>query len=116
MSTVTDLSVVDVLDRADQALATHGWGQHSFVTDDGRMCLDGALRYAIAGTPEVTLAHLLLTDEYSVLLAARLRLAQVIAPDDDGFVTVGWNDEPGRTVDEVRAALRAAREIGGDPS
>lgn len=90
----TPSSPVAQLDHALDVIEQHGWGQtgEKLENEDGEVCLLGAL---LAGQSCYTE-----TLEY-------VSSAVGVAPEalDD------WNDQPGRTQEEVVAALQEARKL-----
>ncbi len=84
---------VGVIDTAVDLLATGGWVQGTLETSDGRHCAHGAV-LATACTPG---------DAF--LWRAVMR---------HGWLTVRWNDTPGRTADEVSERLATLRDVTAD--
>ncbi len=111
-----------LLRRAADVITERGWLQRDFISHSGQVCLVGAMRLAAAGHagidpdkvfaaahgdrevwPEENRYALKHTFDESVrLVAARV----------GGKLIHEWNDEPGRTSDEVVALLRRAAEDG----
>ena len=89
--------------KAKDVLRERGWTQGRMRNDDGAFCVWGALVVADAG--RVTL-------DYSMSAAwARSALAAAVGDPSVGL----WNDVPGRTLDEVLAALdQAAERLRGE--
>jgi hypothetical protein len=89
-------------------LITRGWTQRTFEDDlTGAVCLRGAVRCAIWGLPRydhrtVAGGHL---DTEARALATIGRITS-----HPGIVSI-WNDEPGRTFDEVLRVAKQADEI-----
>lgn len=72
-------------------IESHGWIQGMWNTTDGAVCMVGALAQAVSGraprkAATTELRRELCLGEYTTLIS--------------------WNDRPGRTKDEVLAALR----------
>lgn len=94
-------AVSDVLNGAADLIERDGWVQGHYRTTEG---------YCIAGAIDQTLG-IIDDDELHVQLwpVAQAARVQVLAIVDDVAPTL-WNDAPGRTKEEVVAALRAAAE------
>lgn len=87
----------EVLRRAADIIERRGWCQNDY-QDGAAVCILGALRLAITGN----------TDNHSDRVHNPAeRLAKNL-----GQAPWVWNDEPGRTKEEVIAALRSAAEQG----
>ena len=86
-----------VLDTTSELLDRHGWIQHASGDKERGFCLTGALREA----------H----EDPDLLVAVLRRLASRTGEPFDGSwsVVAGWNDEHGRTKDEVQDLVRRAR-------
>lgn len=90
-------AVADVLLRAADVLETDGWCQLTGVDSKGRRCIVSALGLASgegAGSGQ---------------LWAQANLA-VLRQLGNDLLLSAWNDERGRTADEVTALLRATAE------
>lgn len=83
------MNPAQVLLAAAEELRTHGWCQSDFADGAGRHCTPGAINVVAQGVN---------TYAASELLRNHLEIDWI----DD------WNDTPGRTADEVIAALEAA--------
>lgn len=79
--------LLEAADRIEQ----HGWCQDTAMDYRGRMCVLGALSFAVDFSQA----------EYAAAVGKILR-------QTDAFEIAGWNDAPGRTKDEVVAMLREA--------
>lgn len=118
MVTATDpAAIATVLETAERTLASTGWmqgdlydrGQEGGGTPPAecRMCLIGAANTAAGGQPRLgDMQALDLADAALRAVAAHLGLS----PGSPGKGLVAWNDQQGRTVDEVRQALLGAAE------
>lgn len=111
-----------LLTRAADIIEERGWYQGSWAGNDGCVCAWGALNIAIAE------AAGLVNDEaakppdpdffpgdlYNAHAEAELVLSRTInrAANDTYVGIEKWNDEPGRTKEEVQAMLRRAAEEG----
>jgi hypothetical protein len=93
-------AAADVIER-------NGWHQGSFFVQDFRkppqdcaVCAGGALNIAIHGMPwgSGLMKHVLRYNDAFTVLSAYV--------DDPAGSVALWNDEPGRTAEEVTAALR----------
>lgn len=91
----TPKTPADILRNAALILAERGWCQNSIVRPDGRVCAMGAIDLAISG--RVRFGPLF--EEVLFLLDEHLHQC-----------TPHWNDTPGRTADEVTAAMRATAD------
>jgi len=86
------------LRRAVTVLETDGWTQGTAKDSEGRRCAVGALMDdGSCRTRSSDECHLI----FEVIVTT---LSEVI----DNFSISGWNDVPGRTVEEVKAALLEA--------
>ena len=81
----------EVRERAAQLIEECGWSQGCYVSDAGGYCISGALGRASNA------------DRLSGLGTPAYR---EIERELDVHLLDHWNDEPGRTVEEVLAALR----------
>ena len=89
-------TVRQVLVAARAALVEHGWCQRTLLAKDGRMCVDGAIRFAVSGDA----IHKYGSDLHRW---AANRLCLVI---EDEVTT--WNDRRRRTKRQVLAAFDKA--------
>lgn len=91
----------EVRAKALEALESRGWCQGNWSDMGGRCCMMGAVRVALQGNtgPLRDAVHLDLYDNIMSGLRDELGLYR----REDVY---GWNDTPGRTLDEVKAALR----------
>lgn len=90
MSTLIDR---DRLAKAAGYITDHGWTQGEYSTGDGKVCLHGAVRSCVP------------VDGDTEIIRAVLR--------NKGF-SEDWNDEPGRTADEVIQVLQAIEITDAD--
>lgn len=115
-----ELTLPQVYRRAVEVLDERGWCQGRYVDETGCLCAGGALGVALGATPNFipddAEAPALRTwigmhgDVEDQWITAIAHLIHVLGRSVSGF-----NDAPGRTVDEVRAALlRAAEEAERD--
>src|SRR4051812_11113109 len=96
----TEVTTREILHRAADLLEEFGWCQKQLGSKElGQMCVFGALAEA--------------ADEFRVPTdILRQAIGQVTPSDEDGrwgHLTT-WNDQPGRTRDEVVARLREVAE------
>lgn len=84
-----------ILLRAIEILDERGWCQNFFEDEQGRVCTIGAVAHA---TRDISGQF----DDDKTLEIVRVVSCHL------GCVTYIWNDHPGRTVEEVKAALREA--------
>lgn len=83
-----------LLDAARQ-IEIHGWQQGTYGSPGFGFCARGAIRFAGIGKPTAP------------ILGADYRLCCYLAKDSFNQIEY-WNDTPGRTKEEVIAALRSA--------
>lgn len=86
----------EILALAEVYLDECGWVQGRFHNELGQVCAIGALRLAYGGQDPTR----------DVYFEAWAWLEDVI-----GKYVGKWNDAPGRTVEEVKAAFRKARDL-----
>lgn len=96
------MTPAQVLSKAADILQERGWTQGIYEDADGCLCLDGALRYAVAGA----VGSFTSTDRYHEYVAASQALEAVIGTRN----VIRWNDSSVRTQASVVRALRAAAE------
>jgi hypothetical protein len=82
-----------MLTAAADLIEQRGWCQRKFQDDDGRLCVEGAIYHGLAVLDRVC---------FDAVRILRRHIG------DDSLIR--WNDQPGRTQDQVVAALRAAAE------
>jgi hypothetical protein len=83
-----------LLDAADY-IERHGWIQRTYKTNAGKVCATGAIVLSSPRGPDFPVP---------VIINATARLKKYLGVD---HIPV-WNDTPGRTKDEIVAALRGA--------
>lgn len=83
------MTPAEVLRKAAEYLETHGWMQGDYGVPGGPSCLLGAMRKTTRAT----------TPDYDIAYWA-------IRKSVGGRLPVEWNDQPGRTAEEVIAKLR----------
>lgn len=91
------MTPAQVLNDAATYLETHGWRQHDVGEHGSPCCVLGAIAEA-AGQGDTSNMH---------YLAASRALHEVVGGNTS---VIAWNDAPGRTVEEVTAALRSAAQ------
>lgn len=111
-----------LLKRAADVIDQRGWYQDDYINEAGCVCVLGAFRVAVAeaaGVEEADIPNavlgiggLLNWDLINEVDDAASALHQHIDEPAAFFGVAEWNDHPGRTKDEVTAALRAAAEAG----
>lgn len=104
----------DVLEAAANLLESKGWGQGEFMNaidpdDATKFCAVGAIRtvtgYSLAGRRDEDYA--VYRKRYACSLQANVALGDKVGTD-----VVHWNDQPGRTAEEVIDALKqTAKDI-----
>lgn len=91
-------------------LITRGWIQGAHFNAKGSVCLRGAAIASTVGLPELSASCWSLGCDPRVEEAI-VAIVNAIGSDDLGVA--GWNDEPGRTFDEVLRVAKHADEILG---
>jgi hypothetical protein len=117
-----DPNPAEILHAAAVYLRRHGWTQGTLYADDSGVmfppaCADGAICVAVRGRPvngQMDLHQLGLIQVAERTLAEHLiSLGEAVttgaAGDSFGLISE-WNDDPGRTVEHVIAALYAAAD------
>jgi hypothetical protein len=98
----------EVLNDAADIIGRNGWatadGWHP-KCDSQPVCLEGALRLALGGAIHGTDAHRVLGEYLMGRPGAQINSLT------GRVILFAWNDEPGRTADEVIEVLRAAAVI-----
>ena len=90
--------------KAAEYIEEHGWCQYDLFDEVNRACLDGAI---IRSSNNFSLIREIEAQErVAKFLGANLSKRSAL-----GFIHV-WNDAPGRTKEEVVAALRGAAMMG----
>jgi hypothetical protein len=120
--TNTTPTPAQLLTRAADLLDERGWHQGDYVGNDGCVCMLGAVRVAAidAEGAEVTIQDLD-TKEMDELVSERTArmveiaestLTKLVNAETQVFDPAVWNDQKGRTKEEVQAMLRRAAEAG----
>ena len=94
--------------KAAQRLREVGWQQGVFGPEDGPNCMLGACRWATGYHADKARLHELQIEAADACASAYAHTHVYcggFAADED--VAIAWNDEPGRTVEEVIATLEA---------
>ena len=105
----------DLLNRAADLIVVNGWARNAFINSDGCMCIEGAL----AAAADFALIEeddfhddsnfkLDLVEECIVDIIQHLGLEGDSRPYR---LLTDWNDEPGRDLTEVEAALRGTAGV-----
>ena len=103
-----------VIDAAREWVERHGWTRAKLRSDYGEVCMVGAL-YAVQGDVVTAAAPV----PVRVWLPQELVLLGISAVMGDGVMRHSiprWNDEPGRTVEDVLLAFKLAAEHARDRS
>lgn len=101
-------AVSNLLLKAAALIEKHGWCQNRLEDQQGRMCLRGAIGMAAAGN-----AHFFHGGEWvGVAKEADQRVHNAISGGKAWECPGMWNNERGRTQEEVVAKLRAVA-LGG---
>jgi hypothetical protein len=119
----SDLSPADVLRYAALYVQRHGFHQGDmfadYVSPTPAACAQGAVKMAICGNPHATYTRhdAVLFDETMTVLAGHLDpdldswgLDIFGEPAEPHLVVADWNDEDGRTVDQLVTALTGAAD------
>lgn len=102
------MNIAEVLTRAADVIDERGWCQGEAWAPGGQVCAHGAIWEAL-GIDRIDYDQgELTTGARPVFGAACDAIRRHIGP---GRSVTGWNDEPGRTKDDVTAALRAAAKV-----
>lgn len=105
-------TIADVLNKAADALVRRGWIQHEEGNDAGKMCMLGALNFAVTGKPYLHEDSLLIRGaekKIDQVLISMLGREKYENEYSDSFVD--WNDAGNRTKREVVAVLRKAAKL-----
>ena len=108
------MTIADTLRRAADIIDTHGWVQGEMVSNEG-VCAMGAI---LLGSGEWDLCHMPYCDRPALVrrdgewraLGQPEREACQAASDHLGGSLPIWNDEAGRTKEQVVVLLRAAAD------
>jgi hypothetical protein len=85
---------------AEAELREHGWCQHAFVDDSGRICLSMALNRAGEG----------IQIPYSRHYREIMMVIQGLFPGRDCHLVIGFNDSPDTTREDVFLVLKHLQE------
>lgn len=99
------MTVKEVLLGAAQVLETRGWCQKQYVDKRGCCCMSGAMQFAMGFDPR--------TDDMWRSDMSRIWLEAIAAVESQmGAMdtVIRWNDQQGRTVEEVLSVLEKAAE------
>ncbi len=104
-------TVADVLDAAADHIQQHGWAQGSYRTPDGCCCARGAIAVTRGDYDGCVNADDVDAEKALEELGDYLVEHDLVdvSEDDRGqgvCPIITWNDEPGRTADEVIGTLR----------
>jgi hypothetical protein len=106
--------MAETLERAAGLLEIHGWTQCVYKNEAGAMCIRGALYQAVGlntNTQQVITSSTTVRDwngRSDLAISAAYRLARKVGAGSE----ISWNDEDGRTADEVIDALKeTAKDI-----
>lgn len=87
--------------KAAELIRRRGWCQGELESDEGCLCILGALNTVLALVPDDTYPGMM---EY-------LKFVHGLIPEGTGFRYIAqWNDEKGRTVEQVLALLEGCGE------
>lgn len=109
-----EINQVAILDRSRELLKKFGWIQGRFISDEG-FCLAGALNHATYQISNEFRAHHDDQNPPTKIWRNRDTVETLIFQEirkgnwQDGSLTV-WNDQPGRTKEEVISVLDKVRE------
>lgn len=96
------MNVSDTLNQAADLIEDEGWTQYKWKSRTGERCIMGAIR-DVAGVPELAAIP-----DGSIGAEARNAIARYL-----WYPPSIWNDQLGRTAEEVVEALRSAALIEG---
>lgn len=109
------LEVAAALERAAEILQTYGWHQGANFKADGEkppaecpQCAYGAISTAVHGAPSIGLSS---SDPEQPQRCTLWLAAARAAEQYVGENVADWNDNLGRTVDEVTGMLRASAQM-----
>jgi hypothetical protein len=128
--------MVTIYERALEILDRFGWQQGTYGQPGGRVCVSGALRQAASCDDEMVVRVQMVPEwsaarrelarglraRHAAWQLAAMRLSRMLGQGGGGVIDIGdsllvqWNDTPGRTLEEVRAALKQAAGELEDPS
>lgn len=106
------------LQKAYDHLEAHGWCQGYFAKEDGKVCLDGALRKGAQDDTKMPAPWSTFYTDSSYparLCAVQEQLAKAIKLDFESVSYEGapdyrviwdWNDDPERSVEDVKLVLK----------
>lgn len=106
-----------ILCGAVDVIREHGWTQRTLGDEAGAVCLIGALNVVVWGVPDLTdgggsygfrrrLGDSGYQARWELFEAAQGKVVEVLGT----WFIPDWNDDPGRTVEEVIQALQTAGE------
>lgn len=111
-----------LLTRAADIIEVRGWYQNGFISERGEVCMVAAMRMSAAEhieLPTIETRRVCLGAKGAWPESVRDELkgvfdqaVQQVARKINDAILDEWNDDPGRTADEVVGALRAAAEGG----
>lgn len=107
-----DLGVSKLLRSAEQQIHKFGWTQGAVRAEDGRIDISGAILIAAYVKPKLLRAQTFVDPE-TLVPPAKISVALGALYVIEGLVgdIPRWNDEPGRTVQEVRNLLLHAADL-----
>lgn len=103
------MTTAEVLRAAADHIEKHGWTQHGPGVDGNRCCASVAIIVVVDKAFGVAPSSRSARDTkaQALFVAAKLALMKHLRLSG-GWAVPGWNDAPGRTAEEVIAALRGA--------
>lgn len=104
MGTPAILKPSEALRAGAALIRERGWAQHDYESDDGRLCLLGAMNVAYTG------ASCAPQGETPTLASARKSRDYLVAATGHPYPD-NWNDREGRTKEEVISALETAAQL-----
>lgn len=93
----------EIIREARNQLFERGWTQREAESSDGRVCIMGAVNFAVYGRSHCPM------DYDAEKEGLRNRVADLLSPT--GAAVAHWNDAPGRTFDEVIEHLDKAEKL-----
>lgn len=105
------MNTADILDKAADLIDTRGWNQGHYVNESGGLDLDGALHAAVGMDPQRgTGMHRWPGWTQERELASNRTYAWLKRWFNRSETPIWWNDQAGRTKEEVVSTLRAAAQ------
>lgn len=101
-------AVADVIERNGWHQGGYYFAESGKLAGDSRVCALGAINVVVHGLPWAPMWHTAARERCGALVMAIT--GHIRATGQAGDTLVDWNDEPGRTAEEVIAAFRACAD------